>query len=176
MLFRSEAAGVDAELLANALKVPLHRIQALEAGKLQELPDITFARGLASSICRHLGGDAAAVLACMPTSRNDMFSGPASNVGNAPFQRPGDQPASLLSHLASRTVLILLALILLGAAALWLLPTLPIQLNAPDDEPAPGAETHGMVVESLRESPTPSPTPVPAPAPSSSPAPSMLSS
>ena len=45
-----EAAGVDAELLANALKVPLHRIQALEAGKLQELPDIIFARGLASSI------------------------------------------------------------------------------------------------------------------------------
>ena len=134
-----EAAGIDADLLANALKVPLYRIEALEAGRLELLPDITFARGLAASICRHLGGDAAAVLACMPTSRHGLYS-PASNAGYAPFHRASDRPASLLSHLFSRPVLIILALLALGAAALSLLPTLPIRLNAPAETTQDGTQ------------------------------------
>ena len=152
-----EAAGIDADLLANALKVPLYRIEALEAGRLELLPDITFARGLAASICRHLGGDAAAVLACMPTSRHGLYS-PASNAGYAPFHRASDRPASLLSHLFSRPVLIILALLALGAAALSLLPTLPIRLNAPAETAQDGAREDGahapapgMVVEAVSE-------------------------
>ena len=152
-----EAAGIDADLLANALKVPLYRIEALEAGRLELLPDITFARGLAASICRHLGGDAAAVLACMPTSRHGLYS-PASNAGYAPFHRASDRPASLLSHLFSRPVLIILALLALGAAALSLLPTLPIRLNAPAETTQDGtredgahAPASGMVVEAVSE-------------------------
>lgn len=152
-----EAAGIDADLLANALKVPLYRIEALEAGRLELLPDITFARGLAASICRHLGGDAAAVLACMPTSRHGLYS-PASNAGYAPFHRASDRPASLLSHLFSRPVLIILALLALGAAALSLLPTLPIRLNAPAETTQDGAREDGahapapgMVVEAVSE-------------------------
>ena len=152
-----EAAGIDADLLANALKVPLYRIEALEAGRLELLPDITFARGLAASICRHLGGDAAAVLACMPTSRHGLYS-PASNAGYAPFHRASDWPASLLSHLFSRPVLIILALLALGAAALSLLPTLPIRLNAPAETTQDGARedgahapASGMVVEAVSE-------------------------
>ena len=179
-----EAAGIDAELLANALKVPLYRIEALEAGRLKELPDITFARGLAASICRHLGGDAAAVLACMPTSHHGLHS-PASNTGYAPFHRDSDRPASLLLHLFSKPVLIVLALLLLGAAALSLLPTLPIQLGAPAEtapENASGnsnrASAPGMVLESIGEqplSPQPATSPVqPAPA-SSAPPPAAAS-
>ena len=135
----------------------LYRIEALEAGRLELLPDITFARGLAASICRHLGGDAAAVLACMPTSRHGLCS-PASNAGYAPFHRASDRPASLLSHLFSRPVLIILALLALGAAALSLLPTLPIRLNAPAETTQDGtredgahAPVFGMVVEAVSE-------------------------
>ena len=93
----------------------------------------------------------------MPTSRHGLYS-PASNAGYAPFHRASDRPASLLSHLFSRPVLIILALLALGAAALSLLPTLPIRLNAPAETTQDGtredgahAPASGMVVEAVSE-------------------------
>lgn len=145
-----EAAGIDAAYLASALKVPLARIEALEAGRIAELPNITFARGLASSICRHLNGDAAAVLACLPTPSYSL-QGPVSNTDNAPFHRANEEPAPIAASLFSRPVLILVGLILLAAVALWLLPTLPtfpLHLgNA--DQPAPIASAPGMTTEAV---------------------------
>ncbi|MBU7575138.1 MAG: helix-turn-helix domain-containing protein, partial [Hydrogenophaga sp.] len=49
-----EAAGLHIAALAAALKVPVKKLEALEAGRYSELPDLTFARALASSACRHL--------------------------------------------------------------------------------------------------------------------------
>ena len=49
-----EAAGIDAAYLASALKVPLARIEALEAGRIADLPDITFNSGYASDIAKSL--------------------------------------------------------------------------------------------------------------------------
>ncbi|MGP1517929.1 MAG: helix-turn-helix domain-containing protein [Ottowia sp.] len=176
-----EAAGIDAAYLASALKVPLFRIEALEAGRIADLPDITFARGLASSICRHLNGDAAAVLACLPTPSYSL-QGPVSNTDNAPFHRANEEPAPIAASLFSRPVLILVGLILLAAVALWLLPTLPtfpLHLgNA--DQPAPIASAPGMTTEAVEPAAhplapvapalpalpaaTPADTPAPAPA------------
>ena len=54
-----EAAGLHIAALAAALKVPVRKLEALEAGRYGELPDLTFARALASSACRHLKVDPA---------------------------------------------------------------------------------------------------------------------
>ena len=54
-----EAAGVDPALVASAMKVSLQKLDALENDRFDELPDLTFARGLASAICRAFGADPA---------------------------------------------------------------------------------------------------------------------
>lgn len=62
------AAGLHVAALAVSLKVPVRRLEALEADRYDLLPDAVFVRGLASSVCRTLKMDAAAVLALLPVS------------------------------------------------------------------------------------------------------------
>jgi cytoskeleton protein RodZ len=61
-----EEAGLHIAVLATMLKVPVKKLDALEQGRFHELPDLTFARALASSACRHLKIDPAPVLAELP--------------------------------------------------------------------------------------------------------------
>lgn len=61
-----EAQGLHIGALAAAIKVTPAKLEALEAGRLGELPDLTFARALAQTVCRALKADAAPVLARMP--------------------------------------------------------------------------------------------------------------
>lgn len=146
-----EAAGVDAAVLASALKVPVAKIEAIESDRLDLLPDVTFARGLASTICRAFDADPAPVLAHMPVAAPGLH-GPTSNAGQAPFQRASDRPAPMLPGSLSRPVLVVVALLLLGALALWLLPTLPIQLGAPAPAPLEGdAPPPALVTEPVPE-------------------------
>ena len=65
-----EAAGVDPALVASAMKVSLQKLDALENDRFDELPDLTFARGLASAICRAFGADPAPDLGAPVTSRD----------------------------------------------------------------------------------------------------------
>jgi cytoskeleton protein RodZ len=61
-----ERAGLHIVALAAALKVPVRKLEALEADRWSELTDATFARALASSVARHLKIDAAPVLRGLP--------------------------------------------------------------------------------------------------------------
>lgn len=63
-----EQAGLHLAALAATLKVPLHKLQALEEDRLDALGDIVFVRALASGVCRVLKIDAAPVLALLPRS------------------------------------------------------------------------------------------------------------
>lgn len=123
-----EAAGVDLALLASAMKVSPQKLQALEEDRLDGLPDVTFARGLASAICRAFGADPAPVLERMPAAAHGLRT--PGKALNQPMRAAGDTPAALGGGF-SKPLLVGVALLLLGAAALWLLPTLPIQLGAP---------------------------------------------
>ena len=58
-----ESAGLHIDVLAGALKVPVAKLQALEADDYAAFPDAVFMRALASSMCRALKVDAAPVLA-----------------------------------------------------------------------------------------------------------------
>ncbi|WP_298432416.1 helix-turn-helix domain-containing protein [Ottowia sp.] len=151
-----EAAGVDVGLLASALKVSVQKVEALEADRLDLLPDVTFARGLASTVCRAFGVDPREVLSRMPVSAPGLRDN--ATAINQPFRRTGEGPAPMLTSGPSRPLLILVGLLLLAAALLWLWPTLPIQLGAP--EPAPSAD--GTVQEGV-------PPPVPAVEPTAPP-------
>ena len=51
-----EAHGLDVAVVAAALKVPVQKIEALEADDIERLPDPVFARALAASVCRALQG------------------------------------------------------------------------------------------------------------------------
>ncbi|HNN35099.1 MAG TPA: helix-turn-helix transcriptional regulator, partial [Ottowia sp.] len=142
-----ESAGVDPALLASAMKVSPQKLDALENDRLDELPDVTFARALASAICRAFGTDPAPVLERMPVSAPGLRPVAQAPI-NEPFRRSSDGPATVLAGGLSKPLAIGVIALLLGAAALWLLPTLPIQLNAPAPASEPAA-TDGVVRESV---------------------------
>lgn len=61
-----EGAGLHVAALAVSLKVPVRRLEALEAGRLDLMPDLVFTRALVSSVCRHLKIDPGPILAQLP--------------------------------------------------------------------------------------------------------------
>ena len=149
-----ESAGVDPALLASAMKVSTQKLDALENDRLDLLPDVTFARGLASAICRAFGADPAPVLERMPVSAPGLRP-PEQNI-NQPFRRIGDRPTPVLATSFSKPLMMVVGALLLGAAALYFLPTLPIQLGAP----APAqTSADGVVREDVGPTPAVEPTP-----------------
>ena len=141
------SAGVDAALVASAMKVPVQKLEALENDRYEQLPDVTFARGLASAICRAFGVDPAPVLERMPVAAPGLR--PRENNVNQPFKRASDRPAPLMGGSFSKPLVIAVGVLLVGAAALWLLPTLPIQLGAPTPASESPAGAPGTVRESV---------------------------
>ncbi|MDR7092457.1 RodZ domain-containing protein [Hydrogenophaga laconesensis] len=118
-----EAAGLHIAALAAALKVPVRKLEALEAGRYSELPDLTFARALASSACRHLKIDPAPVLEQIPQGAIPELGGSRQAI-NTPFQ-PAHDPAPLnpLGWL-SRPALLAAIVLLLGALVIVFMPRL----------------------------------------------------
>ena len=68
-----EAQGLHIAALAVALKVPVKKLDALEAGRFEELPDMVFVRSLALSVCRALRIDPASVMASLPEPHVNQF-------------------------------------------------------------------------------------------------------
>ncbi len=64
-----EAQGLSLDHLAATLKVTPAKLAALEEGRLDQLPDASFARALAQTMCRVLKIDPAPVLAGLPAAR-----------------------------------------------------------------------------------------------------------
>jgi cytoskeleton protein RodZ len=116
-----EAQGLHVAALAVALKVPVKKLEALEANRLEELPDAVFVRALASSVCRALKIDAAPVLEKLPQLNTRVLTQAERGI-NVAFRDRGDGPApSPLAHLNRPVVLGVFAL-LLAAIILILLP------------------------------------------------------
>lgn len=86
--------GIDLGALAAQMKVPLARLQALEAGEWQQLPSGPYARGLATAVCRALQIDAASVLSSMPDAQGAALDRVAQGI-NQPFK--GEHYRSALS-------------------------------------------------------------------------------
>ncbi|WP_332748300.1 RodZ domain-containing protein [Hydrogenophaga sp.] len=128
-----EAAGLHIAALAAALKVPVKKLEALEAGRYDELPDLTFARALASSACRQLRVDPAPILQQIPQGAL-LKLGHVGQTLNAPFNSGHDEaPFNPLSWLSRPALLAAIAL-LLGALVIVFLPKA-------ENPPAPSSAT-----------------------------------
>lgn len=117
-----ESRGLHIAALAAAIKVPQRKLEALESDRHGDLPDMTFTRALAQTVCRALKVDAEPVLARLPQV-GDMPRLAQVGAGlNAPFREaagsrdPGD------STLLRQPMFWATLAVLLGAAALALAP------------------------------------------------------
>jgi cytoskeleton protein RodZ len=116
-----EGAGLHVGALAVALKVPVRKLEALEADRHELLTDAVFVRALASSVCRTLKIDARPVLERLPQTAAPRLVGSSDRI-NMPFRGPSDgAPPTWLDQL-TRPVFLAVFALLLGALVLILLP------------------------------------------------------
>lgn len=134
-----EAMGLHIVALAAALKVPVRKLEALEANRWEELTDTTFTRALASSVARHLKIDAAPVLAGLPTAA----LAPLTSSAGLGRVKDGHSPVSLAltPSLSFGRPAWLVAALLAGAVALYFSPQLVALLPVAADAPAEAAAT-----------------------------------
>jgi cytoskeleton protein RodZ len=137
-----QAQGLHIVALAAAIKVAPRKLELLESDRFDELLDATFARALAQTVCRVLKIDAEPVLAKLPAASGHGLDRVAGGI-NAPFRERSarSEPASW-SLLKKPTVWGPL-LILLGAAALWLLPK---GMGTSGRQPAPAASAPAVAL------------------------------
>lgn len=117
-----EQRGLHIAALAASIKVPQRKLEALEADRYEELPDLTFTRALAQAVCRALKIDAQPVLARLPQS-GDMPG--LARVGgdiNAPFHETGGRDDGSDWSWVRKPVVWGTLLVLAAALALALLP------------------------------------------------------
>ena len=171
-----EAAGLHIAALAVALKVPVAKLEALEADNFSALPDMVFVRALASSVCRTLKIDPQAVLALLPQGEGPRLS--AGDVGlNAPVKGfAGRSSAAPFKGAGSRSFVWAVGLLLIGAALMMFLPRgldadLSALLKQPETTtkiPMPTgnvAQEISVAVGAEQRVPSAAPAPAPAAAP-----------
>jgi cytoskeleton protein RodZ len=118
-----ERQGLHIAALAASIKVAPKKLELLEADRFDALPDATFTRALAQTVCRALKIDPAAVLRLLPPASPGHRLEQVGSGLNAPFrERPGvggqrEAPAPRLG-----AVFWVTALILVAALALYFAP------------------------------------------------------
>ena len=158
-----EAAGLQLVALAATLKVPPEYLQALEDGRYDELPNLTFARALAASVCRVLKIDPAPVLQGLPQA-GGVKLGSDNAIELDRFNRGRGPSLPSLRSFSLRAPFWIALLLLVAALVLWWWLPQRDKLSAQDTDavaPPPAAEV-------VPEAP---PQPVPVGQPTAEPAP-----
>ncbi len=117
-----EAAGLHISALAVSLKVPVKKLEALEADDLEQLPDAVFARALAATVCRTLKIDPEPILQQLPQLRSMPVVG--GGIGEPVRLDSGRGFRLSRSFSLPKPVLLISAALLLGALVVLLLPSL----------------------------------------------------
>jgi len=116
-----DAAGLSLEALAAVVKVPVRKLEALEAGRLDALPESVYVRGMVVGICRVLHADPQAILALLPLTPAKPLQQQGA-IAPVLFQTVGaESPYSLLEVIAKPYVRWALTMVL-GAALLYFWP------------------------------------------------------
>ena len=68
------AVGLSLDELAERVKVPVARLQALEEDRFDSWPDMNVVRAVAASVCRHVRLDSAIILARLPKAEKMVWS------------------------------------------------------------------------------------------------------
>ena len=179
-----EASGMHIAALAVALKVPVGKLEALEADNYAALPDTVFVRALASSVCRTLKVDPAHILSLLPQSQSPRLSTDSAGL-NAPVKANVGKSSSSSASFSSgsgtrsRSVSLVVLALLVGAVVVFFLPRQPGGLSLLSSGPAAqssdavagaaqpaAAGASASVVENVAvdtASPAVAPAPLPAP-------------
>jgi len=141
-----EKQGLHIAALAAAIKVAPRKLDALENDRWDELPDATFTRALAQTVCRTLKIDSRPILDLLPHPGAVALEHGIGGL-NAPFQgRPGvDVPG--LAGAAIRPMVLAAAVLMVAALVLYFLPpglwtageSSPVDAAAPLPLPASAA-------------------------------------
>lgn len=117
-----EREGLHLAVLAATIKVAPAKLQALEQDRYDELPNATFARALAQSVCRSLKIDPRPVLALLPQVDNPPLEAAVGRL-NTPFQERGVRSEGPGLTWASKPMFWAGGLLLLAAVLVGLLPS-----------------------------------------------------
>jgi cytoskeleton protein RodZ len=155
-----EARGLHIAILSTALKVPVRKLEALEAGRYDELPGLTFARALALSACRHLKIDPEPILAQIPLAASPL-TGAAHSTMDTPFTR-ADETRMPSSGWLSRPALLVAAVLVVSAllVSFWPQGLSPVEMvltevSAPAAPQAPATDSTPTAVTEPVVAPTP---------------------
>ena len=116
-----EAAGMHIGALAVTMKIPVKKLEALEADQLDQLHDAVFVRALASSMCRTLHIDPTPVLERLPDHKKPQFQSDERGL-NAPFRVAGEQRSLSLRPLLTSPAAVIVFLLLVAALVVYLFP------------------------------------------------------
>jgi cytoskeleton protein RodZ len=175
-----EKQGLHIAALAAAIKVSPKKLELLEADRFDQLPDATFIRALAQTVCRALKTDPSAVMRLLPPPVGHRLEHVGGGL-NAPFR---DRPGALVQRdwfqFAGNPFFWIVALILVATAGVYLLPASVTSLAmgrspAASAPAARGAVEPGMPPETVESAvPASATASMPVSAPSLAPAGTML--
>ena len=123
-----ERQGLHIAALAASIKVTPKKLEALEADRFDALPDATFTRALAQTVCRALKIDPAPVLRLLPPPLGHRLEHVAEGL-NAPFRdRTGALVKPEWTGFATRPTFWITLVILVAAVAVYFVPSGLIRL------------------------------------------------
>jgi cytoskeleton protein RodZ len=115
-------AGLHIAALAVSLRVPVKRIEALENGQMDLLPDTVFVRALTSSICQALKIDAAPVLDKLPKAALPRLNRDDIAI-NTPIGVKGANNSVILSDIVTSPWLMGVVFLCIAAAGVYFWPS-----------------------------------------------------
>ncbi|MBX3637613.1 MAG: helix-turn-helix domain-containing protein [Rubrivivax sp.] len=116
-----EKQGLHIAALAAAIKVAPRKLDALENDRWHELPDATFTRALAQTVCRTLKIDARPVLDLLPAAGTVALE-PAGGSLNTPFDGPPGREGPAAASFAIRPMVWAAAVLMAAAVIVYVLP------------------------------------------------------
>ena len=159
-----ERQGLHIAALAASIKVTQKKLEMLEADRFDALPDATFARALALTVCRALKIDSDAVLRLLPPAGGYRLEQVGEGL-NAPFrERPGVLVQRDGAGFAFGWVFWLTTLILVAAAIVYFLPPAWLdKLGWRGLVAAPSGATSAPATSAVAKPPAAPPPTAPAP-------------
>jgi cytoskeleton protein RodZ len=140
-----EKQGLHIAALAAAIKVSPKKLELLESDRFDELPDTTFTRALAQTVCRALKVDAAPVMQLLPPPSGHRLEHVGEGL-NTPFrERPGALVQRDWMQIATSPVFWIVGLILVATATVYLLPASVSSLATARSRPASAPLAHAAI-------------------------------
>ena len=116
-----QAQGLHIGALAASIKVTQRKLELLESDRFDQLPDATFTRALAQTVCRTLKVDAVPILALLPPAVTHRLEQVGEGL-NTPFaDRPGRLAPRQWASVAAPALWVA-ALLVLATAVVYFLP------------------------------------------------------